>query len=250
MFVWDMWGRSHKVSAKSKMVERGPLDQLTLNSVRIKLENFTSCFATSYHWCFKEQLIDLAKEGCDLEIIDLLQPPKYPLSHFNWKSVSTTDQSLSNQRQTAGRFDCAATHVLRVFLLRSKKRRPEYRNIQEFERKVNVHNRFYPFDGDNDDYDKDDSSSEPESKSPIEHLNPIIDVFSEITSVEQWAGHAWKKVSHKFENYGIGLRYILFQSMGIDNQFWAGHYGPKMAKSSVTLTFQGNINNIFIGALW
>lgn len=45
-------------------------------------------------------------------------------------------------------------------------------------------------------------------------------------------------MSHEFENYGEDVRYVVFQSMGKDLQFWAGHFGPKMTKASVILSFK------------
>ena len=39
----------------------------------------------------------------------------------------------------------------------------------------------------------------------------------------------WRKVEHVFRNYGAGVRYILFADAGKDTQWWAGHYGSKMA---------------------
>ena len=38
------------------------------------LNTFTSCFATTYNSCSKEQIIDLKKEGAVSQIMDLLQP--------------------------------------------------------------------------------------------------------------------------------------------------------------------------------
>lgn len=43
----------------------------------------------------------------------------------------------------------------------------------------------------------------------------------------------WHLVSHEFRNYGPGLRQIRFEHGGRDLQFWAGHYGSKMAGAGV-----------------
>lgn len=37
-------------------------------------ENINHCFATSYNRCWKEQVIDLIKEGASEDLIDQLQP--------------------------------------------------------------------------------------------------------------------------------------------------------------------------------
>jgi F-box protein 6 len=36
--------------------------------------NFTGCFATSYHSCSKEQVVDLLSEGVNSKIMDEFQP--------------------------------------------------------------------------------------------------------------------------------------------------------------------------------
>lgn len=50
---------------------------------------------------------------------------------------------------------------------------------------------------------------------------------------QQWVGKQWHKVEHSFQGYGPGLRYVFFQQLGHDLQFWAGHYGSKMTASTV-----------------
>lgn len=62
---------------------------------------------------------------------------------------------------------------------------------------------------------------------------------SEQTS--QWQGGAlgWRKVEHIFRNYGAGVRYIRFADAGKDTQWWAGHYGSKMAAAWVRVWFSG-----------
>jgi len=43
------------------------------------------------------------------------------------------------------------------------------------------------------------------------------------------------QVSHVFQNYGPGVRFIRFFHGGMDTQFWAGHYGSKMSGACVKL---------------
>jgi len=46
------------------------------------------------------------------------------------------------------------------------------------------------------------------------------------------------QVTHLFENYPDGVRFIKFYHGGMDNQFWAGHYGAKMTGSSVIVQLE------------
>ncbi|CAG9533929.1 unnamed protein product [Cercopithifilaria johnstoni] len=55
----------------------------------------------------------------------------------------------------------------------------------------------------------------------------------------------WQKIEHTFSNYPSGIRYVLFQHSGKDQQFWAGHYGSKMAKASVIVNY-GNGERRFV----
>lgn len=55
----------------------------------------------------------------------------------------------------------------------------------------------------------------------------------------------WQKIEHTFSNYPRGTRYVFFQHSGKDEQFWAGHYGSKMAKASVIVSY-GNGKRRFI----
>ncbi|KAL0126871.1 hypothetical protein PUN28_005314 [Cardiocondyla obscurior] len=54
----------------------------------------------------------------------------------------------------------------------------------------------------------------------------------------------WLKVSHVFENYRPGLRTIIFEHVGKDKLFWAGHYGSKMSKASVSVKIPKSIRHI------
>jgi hypothetical protein len=45
----------------------------------------------------------------------------------------------------------------------------------------------------------------------------------------------WVNVSHTFQNYPAGVRYIRFESSGKDMQHWNGNYGVKMAQASVVI---------------
>ncbi|XP_033097735.1 F-box only protein 44-like [Anneissia japonica] len=53
--------------------------------------------------------------------------------------------------------------------------------------------------------------------------------------IPQWSDNEWKQVEHTFKNYGKGVRFIRFIHRGKDSQFWAGHYGSKMAGAQVRI---------------
>ncbi|XP_065552867.1 F-box only protein 6-like [Lathamus discolor] len=53
--------------------------------------------------------------------------------------------------------------------------------------------------------------------------------------IEQWNDAAWREISHTFQNYPPGVRYIWFQHGGQDTQFWAGWYGIRVTNSSITI---------------
>ncbi len=61
--------------------------------------------------------------------------------------------------------------------------------------------------------------------------------FQKTWAIDQWKGRHWTEISHQFKDYPENIRFISFKSLGVDNQHWAGHYGSKMAKASVTLSF-------------
>lgn len=52
---------------------------------------------------------------------------------------------------------------------------------------------------------------------------------------EQWNEEKWKQMTHVFQNYGPGVRFIRFTHGGKDTQFWAGWYGIRVTDSSVEI---------------
>ncbi|KPP60663.1 F-box only protein 2-like [Scleropages formosus] len=46
---------------------------------------------------------------------------------------------------------------------------------------------------------------------------------------------SWRKVSHTFEDYGPGLRFISFEHGGQDTKYWNGWFGVRVTGSSVTI---------------
>ena len=67
----------------------------------------------------------------------------------------------------------------------------------------------------------------------------VIDEFHFSERTEQWQGGelGWRKVEHVFTSYGPGVRFVRFCDAGKDTQFWAGHYGSKMAAACVNMKF-------------
>ncbi|XP_069696587.1 F-box only protein 6-like isoform X2 [Periplaneta americana] len=134
----------------------------------------TSCFATSYHSCSKEQTIDLSSIGFGSKIMDELQP------------------LIEVSEWYAGRFDCGCIYEMHAVLLNAE-RKP----LHKFERRE---------------------------------------------TVNQWEGRDWYKVSHTFQNYGPGVRFIQFFHGGMDTQFWAGHYGSKMSGACVKIVIPAEVS--------
>ena len=48
----------------------------------------------------------------------------------------------------------------------------------------------------------------------------------------------WQKVEVVMKSYPEGARFIRVLSSGRDLQFWAGHYGPKIAGSSFMIKME------------
>jgi len=66
----------------------------------------------------------------------------------------------------------------------------------------------------------------------LDHSQEVLHQFEEETG-EGLQDSEWQEMSHSFKDYGPGVRYILFTHGGTDSQFWAGHYGCKIAGGSV-----------------
>lgn len=55
--------------------------------------------------------------------------------------------------------------------------------------------------------------------------------------VTQWEGSKWKKIDILITNYPEGVEGLTFEHEGRDTQFWAGHFGSKMAGGVIKLLF-------------
>uniref|UniRef100_A0A3P8WV57 F-box protein 44, tandem duplicate 9 n=1 Tax=Cynoglossus semilaevis TaxID=244447 RepID=A0A3P8WV57_CYNSE len=68
-----------------------------------------------------------------------------------------------------------------------------------------------------------------EKKNRIQAFAPETVVF------EQWNNRKWNQVTHVFQNYGPGVRFVRFTHGGKDTQFWAGWYGIRVTDSCVEI---------------
>ncbi|XP_039618146.1 F-box only protein 27-like [Polypterus senegalus] len=62
---------------------------------------------------------------------------------------------------------------------------------------------------------------------------PLMSFKRQYPEIPQWNNSSYYKVQHVFHNYGPGVRFIFFSHQGTDNKFWAGHYGARIANSTV-----------------
>lgn len=73
----------------------------------------------------------------------------------------------------------------------------------------------------------------------VELLNqrkkPVKKFAPETVRFEQWNDQKWNQMTHVFQNYGPGVRYIHFINGGRDTQFWAGWYGIRITDSCVEI---------------
>ncbi|KAJ4934733.1 hypothetical protein JOQ06_007516 [Pogonophryne albipinna] len=70
----------------------------------------------------------------------------------------------------------------------------------------------------------------------LNHSKGIVQTFAPDTiTFEQWNDQNWNQLTHVFQNYGPGVRYIRFTHGGRDTQFWAGWFGIRVTDSSVEI---------------
>ncbi|KAK2897354.1 F-box only protein 6-like [Channa argus] len=73
----------------------------------------------------------------------------------------------------------------------------------------------------------------------VELLNQAkrkIQTFApETVYIEQWNNKQWRQMTHVFQKYGKGARYIRFTHGGKDSKFWAGWYGIRLTESCVEI---------------
>ncbi|XP_071945938.1 F-box only protein 6-like [Antedon mediterranea] len=71
---------------------------------------------------------------------------------------------------------------------------------------------------------------------------PIKEYLFKSDLIPQWSDNEWKQANYTFKNYGNGVRFIRFVHRGKDSQFWAGHYGSKMAAAEVRILVNKSSN--------
>ncbi|XP_064481207.1 F-box only protein 6-like isoform X2 [Ornithodoros turicata] len=67
---------------------------------------------------------------------------------------------------------------------------------------------------------------------------PIASFNTGVIETQQWVGREWNQVKYTFRHYPAGVRFLKFVHSGRDTQFWAGHYGSKMAGGAVRIIFE------------
>ncbi|KAK9872628.1 hypothetical protein WA026_018761 [Henosepilachna vigintioctopunctata] len=169
--------------------------------------NATSCFVTSYGICTKNQVIHLSNNLIKY-IVNKHKPHIYA---SEW---------------VAGRFDCGGTYTLTLTLYSLPQKSAE-NSVEE---------------------DSEDEFRENAIEEDLENVFPVIDeyhssrnlVVMEVRELFKYNGNEatkWKKVEVVLQDYKEEVSDIVFEHAGVDNQFWLGHYGPKMAGGVVKLLF-------------
>uniref|UniRef100_A0A915BNK9 FBA domain-containing protein n=1 Tax=Parascaris univalens TaxID=6257 RepID=A0A915BNK9_PARUN len=164
-----------------------------------ELDNIAVCFATSFGWGKMCYVVDLWKEGIEAAFLDAYRPPITVSEYFTCRT------------------DCAATYVLDVELVPDGQEtcisteRPVMTRRDRFGRPVMVRRQ------------------RPEGDATTNFS------ITRVRNMEQWSSGEWQYVEHTFKNYPVGIRFVVFEHSGKDLQFWAGHYGSKMAKASVVV---------------
>ncbi|XP_028264765.1 F-box only protein 6-like isoform X2 [Parambassis ranga] len=73
----------------------------------------------------------------------------------------------------------------------------------------------------------------------VQLLNQRQEVIQSFTPktvhFDQWNDQKWNQMTHVFQNYGPGVRFIRFTHGGKDSQFWAGWYGIRVTDSCVEI---------------
>ncbi|XP_029290850.1 F-box only protein 6-like [Cottoperca gobio] len=70
----------------------------------------------------------------------------------------------------------------------------------------------------------------------LDHRKKPVQMFAPDTvEFEQWNDQKWNQMTHVFQNYGPGVRYISFTHGGKDRQYWAGWYGIRITDSCVEI---------------
>uniref|UniRef100_A0A914Q2E3 FBA domain-containing protein n=1 Tax=Panagrolaimus davidi TaxID=227884 RepID=A0A914Q2E3_9BILA len=71
----------------------------------------------------------------------------------------------------------------------------------------------------------------------LDSSHRVIAVEEGKTEFQQWQLQKWEKLELRIQSYPSETRYIRIESSGKDTQFWAGHYGVKIAESELKIHF-------------
>ncbi|KAL3278551.1 hypothetical protein HHI36_016098 [Cryptolaemus montrouzieri] len=158
-----------------------------------------TCFVTSFSMSQKIQIIRL-KNNLVKYIVEKHKPHLYA---SEW---------------VAGRFDCGGLYDLRVIL---------YSESMKIESICEKKDYDYDFENYEEGY-----LDEPTVK------NGILMVEAGQLKYNGNEATKWQKIQVLLKDYPNGVEGVLFEHCGVDNQFWAGHYGPKMAGGVVKFVFE------------
>ncbi|KAM8952249.1 F-box only protein 27 [Pelodytes ibericus] len=73
-----------------------------------------------------------------------------------------------------------------------------------------------------------------------DRLRVITEFTHSPDPINQWNNQSYHQVSHVFQNYGAGVRFIRFSHSGKDTHFWKGWYGARITNSSVCVKCDTN----------
>ncbi|CAB3401496.1 unnamed protein product [Caenorhabditis bovis] len=60
-------------------------------------------------------------------------------------------------------------------------------------------------------------------------------------SWDQWTEANWEKMSLEMTDYPSGLRHLYVSVIGVDNQFWKGYFGPKIANMEIEVVLPDEV---------
>ncbi|VDM48311.1 unnamed protein product [Toxocara canis] len=181
--------------------DRIKIEKPPLNCAASINEDIPMAFVTSYGWGKMCCVVDLWEAGIEAAFLDEYRPPITVSEYFTCRR------------------DCAATYVLDVELVPDGQEAcistdgPVVMRRDRFGRPVMVRRQ------------------RPEGDDTTSFSITIV------RNMEQWSNAEWQRVEHTFRDYPKGTRFVVFEHSGKDLQFWAGHYGSKMAKASIIVEF-------------
>lgn len=163
-----------------------------------EFNNCASCFTTSYHWCTKYQIIDIAKKHLLSYIIKKYTPKIYASEWY------------------CGRFDCGSVYRLYVIC------ETPVESARDLLQKSDHHfsyNQQFP-------------------GGSLDREEPSVNYKMEVGIIQQFSNPQWTKVEIEWKDYPKDINALYFRHQGKDTQFWAGHYGSKFAGGVLKFVFE------------